>query len=379
MSVCNFLPGWYRDKPSLALAIGYLLFAFAILIFNPYKKSRYDVYITQIMSSLAMVINLIILFLVSSRDFQMISKDTLDTIFALINGFLVVFVFSYYIYRRHFGLHWRVQWVVTSVFSERLKTRQASSQGGSENLRSADGRPRPGTTTKLIDPGFHMDMTKGIAMADAPPDMRWSPLSRHRTNSPAKSILRPSSLLGNRKNANSENHSGSKRNVSSPVRWADSRYVQSRELQNYSKTEVNNKLRAWYYRYSYIEKWQVAYRKVHGVIASQAERNNDPELVRNEMRLEHHTNELKQMGVSEPLKLFRERSLKPQPDMRLVTVPKKAKFMNFKEREYEIDDKDYTEVTTNLAMEWTKTPKDAVRFHTPDSKRRPNGIINSVL
>ena len=97
------------------------------------------------------------------------------------------------------------------------------------------------------------------------------------------------------------------------------------------------------------------------------------------MRLEHHTNELKQMGVSEPLKLFRERSLKPQPDMRLVTVPKKVKFMNFKEREYEIDDKDYTEVTTNLAMEWTKTPKDAVRFHTPDSKRRPNGIINSVL
>ena len=145
------------------------------------------------------------------------------------------------------------------------------------------------------------------------------------------------------------------------------------------RTEVNNKLRAWYYRYSYIEKWQVAYRKVHGVIASQAERNNDPELVRNEMRLEHHTNELKQMGVSEPLKLFRERSLKPQPDMRLVTVPKKAKFMNFKEREYDIDDKDYTEVTTNLAMEWTKTPKDAVRFHTPDSKRRPNGIINSVL
>ena len=193
---------WARQDGAvlLALAIGYLLFAFAILIFNPYKKSRYDVYITQIMSSLAMVINLIILFLVSSRDFQMISKDTLDTIFALINGFLVVFVFSYYIYRRHFGLHWRVQWVVTSVFSERLKTRQASSQGGSENLRSADGRPRPGTTTKLIDPGFHMDMTKGIAMADAPPDMRWSPLSRHRTNSPAKSILRPSSLLGNRKN-----------------------------------------------------------------------------------------------------------------------------------------------------------------------------------
>ena len=46
--------------------------------------------------------------------------------FALINGFLLVFVFSYYIYRRHFDLHWRVQWVVTSVFSERLKTRQAA-------------------------------------------------------------------------------------------------------------------------------------------------------------------------------------------------------------------------------------------------------------
>ena len=130
--------------------------------------------------------------------------------------------------------------------------------------------------------------------------MRWSPISRHRTCPPGKSILRQSSRGGSGVTSGfgAMNAGGQKRHSSPPVRWAarfqDSRYVGSRTgssgmlINNYSDTEINNKLRAWYYRHSYIVKWQAAYRKLHGIIASQAERNNDPELTRNEMRLEQH-------------------------------------------------------------------------------------------
>jgi hypothetical protein len=90
------------------------------------------------------------------------------------------------------------------------------------------------------------------------------------------------------------------------------------------------------------------------------------------MRLERHRKELKQMGINEPLKMFHSRSLKPQIDMRLVSVPKKTKFLDFKEREYSIENEDYTDVTTNLALEWTKTPNEAIRFHTPLHKTRSN-------
>eukprot|EP00943_MAST-04B_sp_MAST-4B-sp1_P002050 g2050.t1 len=209
--------------------------------------------------------------------------------------------------------------------------------------------------------------------------MRWSPMSRHRTSSPMKSILRQSSRGDSKGNVSDVMHTdGQKRHSSPPVRWADSRYIKSKannsdKLTNkYSDTEINNKLRAWYYRHSYIVKWKAAYRKLHGIIASQAERNNDPEFTRNEMRLEQHRKELKLIGINEPLKMFQSRSLKPQIDMRLVFVPKKPKFVDFKEREYSIKNEDYTDVTTNLALEWTKTPKEAIRFHTPLHKTRSN-------
>ena len=43
---------------------------------------------------------------------------------------------------------------------------------------------------------------------------------------------------------------------------------------------------------------------------------------------------------------------------------------HFTEREYNVEHEDYTEATTNLALEWTKTPKEAIRFHTPEHKNR---------
>ena len=329
-----------------------------------------------------MTINLILLFILIRNDVQVISRGTIDIIFMSLNCFLLAFVSLYYLYRRYYGLNWRVEWIVTSVLSDRLKTRQASSQSGKNATRSANGKPRPGTTTKLVDPNFHMDLSKEINMTGVESAMRWSPISRHRTGSPGKSILRQSSRGGSGVTSGfgAMNAGGQKRHSSPPVRWAarfqDSRYVGSRTgssgmlINNYSDTEINNKLRAWYYRHSYIVKWQAAYRKLHGIIASQAERNNDPELTRNEMRLEQHRKELKQMGINEPLKMFHSRSLKPQVDMRLVSVPKKAKYLDFTEREYNVEHEDYTEATTNLALEWTKTPKEAIRFHTPEHKNR---------
>lgn len=48
----------------------------------------------------------------------------------------------------------------------------------------------------------------------------------------------------------------------------------------------------------------------------------DPDLIRNQSRLDVRTQELIVLGVTDPAKAFRERNLKPKQDNRLVMVPK---------------------------------------------------------
>ena len=56
-------------------AAGHLIFALFIIVIKPYKLSRYDVYITQIMSNLVMTINLILLFILIRNDVSKLYQE----------------------------------------------------------------------------------------------------------------------------------------------------------------------------------------------------------------------------------------------------------------------------------------------------------------
>ena len=86
--------------------------------------------------------------------------------------------------------------------------------------------------------------------------------------------------------------------------------------------DIRFKLQAWWYRYSFVQRWHDSFRKEHHKIPSRVDQAKDPDLTRNQQRLDQRTQELRKLGVSDPAAAFRERNLKPKQDNRLVMVPK---------------------------------------------------------
>ena len=86
--------------------------------------------------------------------------------------------------------------------------------------------------------------------------------------------------------------------------------------------DIRFKLKAWWYRYSFVQRWHDIFRKEHHKIPSRVDQGKDPDLIRNQQRLDQRSKELFTLGVSDPASAFRERNLKPKQDNRLVMVPK---------------------------------------------------------
>jgi hypothetical protein len=86
--------------------------------------------------------------------------------------------------------------------------------------------------------------------------------------------------------------------------------------------DIRFKLKAWWYRYSFVQRWHDTFRKEHHKIPSRVDQAKDPDLIRNQQRLDQRTRELHAMNVTDPASAFRERNLKPKQDNRLVMVPK---------------------------------------------------------
>ena len=78
-----------------------------------------------------------------------------------------------------------------------------------------------------------------------------------------------------------------------------------------------------------MQRWHDAFRAVHGKIPSRSDLNKDPELLRNQMRLDHRSKQLRGIGISEPYKEFRNRNLKPKHDMRRISIPKRPQTAGF--------------------------------------------------
>jgi hypothetical protein len=125
------------------------------------------------------------------------------------------------------------------------------------------------------------------------------------------------------------------------------------------------KLKAWFYRFDYVEKWTTAYKRKHGVIASQNEKNKDLEFTRNFLRMMQHSRDLKRIGCLEPLVAFKERCLHPQADMRTVSIPGQIKKIDFT-----VKKSDFQTLTKNFALEWSRSPAQTLHFHTPRNSRK---------
>ena len=238
------------------------------------------------------------------------------------------------------GTYWKVKWIVTSILNGRLRTRDSPLRPPFRQNQNANHRSSL-PAIKLVDPLTslnHADESPQSFQVKTPgdPNMKVGACSCH-----------PDSKVAN------------------TLRGEDDIFTEARNLTNdnmKAQDILDSKLKAWYYRYSYIERWTTAYKKMHGLIASQQDKNNDIQYCRNFKRMRQHAQDLRSMGCFEPLKYFQERGLYPQHDRRFISIPQTNKNVAFKIVEDSINE---MEMTLNLALDWRKSPKNVNRFHTP--------------
>ena len=146
------------------------------------------------------------------------------------------------------------------------------------------------------------------------------------------------------------------------------------EGQDREEKDIRFKLKAWWYRFSYVQRWHDAFRKEHHKIPSRIDVGKDPDLVRNQSRLDLRTRELAELGIHDPAAAFRERNLKPKPDTRLISVPKDTTNDG---REKVVSEQGFLEeIEPNRGLEW-RADEDRMNSYdnvlqgsAPGSKRK---------
>ena len=83
--------------------------------------------------------------------------------------------------------------------------------------------------------------------------------------------------------------SGRKKMKTWCFRGAPAETTTKKLLEDRKEKDIRFKLKAWWYRFSYVQRWHDAFRREHHKIPSRVDVGKDPDLVRNQTRLDQRT------------------------------------------------------------------------------------------
>ncbi len=255
-----------------------------VALLRPYEHARYEVYLATVAVDLGGSVCLVSLAL---YQFDKITSDSVELIIMVcVRGLVALAVL----------LHLYYEAVVVRGFCPFIGRCQTRRSGPRSALASASSRL--GTAEKRLR--FAEPFDEIIDMAGSPP------------GSPG-GIARPGT--------------SSAEGSASPI-MTPSTAPTTPSLRR--ERDIDYKLKAWYYRYSFVERWRQGFIKLHSKIPSRVDLSKDPDLVRNTQRLDLRSKQLRELGIFDPAKAFRQRNLKPQYDDRHVLVPDRPVTSGFK-------------------------------------------------